>query len=257
MTPPLEHRTRFWPMMLFPNTDRSHSIALIGWRDGRPVWFKDVVCGSPGRLILTAEYLHGRGNIFSMWSWIDVPRRAIESARPSPRAEGVLEVRFRESRKSRFLGFLTRRELGGTILLNLGDACEEWLAELGGSADGSTGRQAIPQPGAGRASRRHRPAPHLASGGDSETPNARTAGPRGQTGCAVQVVRPVPLQTPPVVWTLSSPEAEVGESKAPSKRMVAVSAGMSKAKAPPTMGTLAGSRLTPTSWPRQPTWPPC
>ena len=139
VSPLLEHHSRFWPVMLFPHIDRSHSVALIGWREGRPVWLKDVVCGSPGRLILTAENLHGRGNIYSWWSWIDIPRRAIESARPSPQTEGLLEVRFREARKSRFLGFMTRGELGGRVFLNLGDACEEWRAKLGLDGAGPQG----------------------------------------------------------------------------------------------------------------------
>ena len=87
----LEHRTRFWPVMLFPHIERSHAATAIGRRGWRPVWLKDVVYGAAGRVFLTPEKPVGRTVLIS---WFEIDRSAIASVRVSPRAEGVLEVRF-------------------------------------------------------------------------------------------------------------------------------------------------------------------
>ena len=129
----LEHRTRFWPVMLFPHIERSHTATVIGRCGWRPVWLKDVVYGAAGTIALTPDKLIGRTLLIS---WFEIDRSAIESVRLSPRAEGVLEVRFGAMRKSWFIRFVTFQKPDGLVLLNLGDSCGEWLAALAGGSAG-------------------------------------------------------------------------------------------------------------------------
>ena len=90
---------------------------------------KDVVYGAAGRVSLTPEKLVGRTVLIS---WFEIDRSAIESVLVSPRAEGVLEVRFSAIRKSWFIRFATFQKPDGLVLLSLGDCRGEWLAALGG-----------------------------------------------------------------------------------------------------------------------------
>lgn len=118
--------------MLFPHIPRSHTVTLIGWRGRRPVWVKDVVASWPGRVALTSDGLYGRSFPWGLDGRIEIPRAEIQDVRRSPRAAGLLEVRFGESRKSRLLRFMTRGELDGVVLLSLGDACGKWFEAMGG-----------------------------------------------------------------------------------------------------------------------------
>jgi hypothetical protein len=126
----LEHRSWFWPVALFPHSRRSHTLTWLGLREGRIVWFKDVVFQLSGRLELTPEVLRCRGNLVSLWSRLEIDRAAIESVRPSPKGDGLLEVRFREASKTRLLRYLTRGPLDGVVLLNLGADADAWHREL-------------------------------------------------------------------------------------------------------------------------------
>ena len=129
----LEHRSWFWPVAVFPHIRRSHSLSCLGLREGRLLWVKDVVFQVSGRLELTPEVLRGTGNWVSFWSRLEIDRASIESVRPSPKGDGLLEVRFREARKTRLLRYMTRGPLDGVVLLNLGADADAWLREL---ADG-------------------------------------------------------------------------------------------------------------------------
>lgn len=128
----LEHRSRFWPVMLFPHFERSHTVGLIGWRDGRPRFVKDIALTSAGRLVLTTRRLWGKGHFFGLWCSIEIARRAIEAAEIRPDDEGLLEIRFHEARKKGWVRFVARGPLDGRVLLNLGDQSGRWYEALVG-----------------------------------------------------------------------------------------------------------------------------
>lgn len=128
----------FFPLLLVPIMKGTLSRGMIGFRNGSPVYIKDIKASqSQCRLELTSESLRCY-KLIPKLLLIDIPRSAIESVRLHPALDDLLEVRFREANKGRFLRFLMFGNPGAVpqdvVYFNLGDDAGRWLDALRGPA---------------------------------------------------------------------------------------------------------------------------
>lgn len=124
----LKKSSRFWPIVLFPHYQKSHTAAYTGRR-----FLKDVKFSLGfATIVLTEQWLRCR-LIFPRFLMLEVQLRNILRLTRLEGKEEILEIRFSESR----LGWLTRFALSGApavprdrILLNLGTDTGKWFQEL-------------------------------------------------------------------------------------------------------------------------------
>jgi hypothetical protein len=126
----LECRSIFWPVIIFPYYERSHTASVVGWKDHRPHVLKDVKGSFAGRVWLTEGHLQARSFLLRSLLNIKIPLDSIASVKVSEQDNGLIEIRYRQAELSRLLRFLTKGAPEGAILLKLEDVTDIWLQTL-------------------------------------------------------------------------------------------------------------------------------
>ena len=126
----------FFPLLLVPIMKGTFSRGMIAFRNGSPVYVRDIKASqSQCRLELTKDSLRCF-KLIPKFLLIEIPRSAIKSVRLHPQIDDLLEVRFHEANKGRFLRFLTFGNPGAVpqdvVYFNLGDEARRWLDALRG-----------------------------------------------------------------------------------------------------------------------------
>jgi hypothetical protein len=124
----------FFPLLLAPIMKGTFSRGMIGIRNGKPVYVRDIKASqSQCRLELTQERLRCY-KLIPKLLLIEIPRKAIKSVRLHPQLDDLLEVRFEQATKGRLLRFLMFGNPGAVpqdvVYFNLGDEAEVWLEAL-------------------------------------------------------------------------------------------------------------------------------
>ena len=138
----LEKTRYFFPLLLVPIMKGTLSRGMIGFRKGSPVYVRDIKASqSQCRLELTEHSLRCI-KLIPRLLLIDIPRSAIRSVRLHPRIKDLLEVRFDEAEKGRFLRFLMFGNPGAVpqdvVYFNLGEEATQWLDALRSSTTNPT-----------------------------------------------------------------------------------------------------------------------
>ena len=126
----LDRRSYFFPVVIFPSHEQSHTAAIIGWKNRRPRALEDVKAAFAGRVWLTAGHLQGHSLLLGRLVSFTIPLEAINSVKISHHDAGLLEVRFRQAEKSGLLRFMTKGAPEGVVLLKLDEAAGRWLRAL-------------------------------------------------------------------------------------------------------------------------------
>jgi hypothetical protein len=124
------------PLLLVPYMQGSHTRGLIGFRDGSPLFVKDIKASqSQCRLTLTDRALRCV-KLFPRWLLIEIPLEGISSVREHPQLPEVMEVRYEQATKGRLLRFLTSGTPGavppGVVYFHLGNQTGVWIDTLRG-----------------------------------------------------------------------------------------------------------------------------
>lgn len=127
----LEFQRLLLPLLLVPYMQGSHTRGLIGFRNGSPLFVKDIKASqSQCRLTLTNRALRCV-KLFPRWLLIEIPLDQITSVREHPQLPEVMEVRYDQATKGRMLRFLTSGTPGavppGVIYFHLGKATGAWI----------------------------------------------------------------------------------------------------------------------------------
>lgn len=127
----LQAQRLVFPLLLIPYRRGSFTRGIIGFRDGSPVFAKDIKASqSQCRLSLRRDGLRC-DKLFPRWLLIDIPAAAIESVRAHPHLPDLMEIRFQFATKGRMLRFLTSGTPGavpeGVVYFNLGKDTPRWI----------------------------------------------------------------------------------------------------------------------------------
>lgn len=130
----LQSQRLLLPLLLVPYMQGSHTRGLIGFRNGSPLFVKDIKASqSQCRLTLSDRALRCV-KLFPRWLLIEIPLDQITSVREHPQLPEVMEVRYDEATKGRMLRFLTSGTPGavppGVIYFHLGQATGTWIAAV-------------------------------------------------------------------------------------------------------------------------------
>ncbi|MGA9533501.1 MAG: hypothetical protein WBR18_12355 [Anaerolineales bacterium] len=130
------------PLLLVPYMRGSHTRGLIGFRNGSPLFVKDIKASqSQCRLTLTDQALRCV-KLFPRWLLIEIPLDQITSVSEHPQLPEVMEVRYDQAAKGRLLRFLTSGTPGvvppGVIYFHLGARTGTWINALRDHFPGSS-----------------------------------------------------------------------------------------------------------------------
>jgi hypothetical protein len=136
----LQAKRFIFPLLLIPYKRGSFTRGMIGFRDGSPVFVKDIKASqSQCRLTLSSRGLICI-KLFPRWLLIDIPAASIRSVRAHPHLPDLMEIRFDQAKKGRMLRFLTSGTPGavpeGVVYFNLGKEAPRWIEEVRQVASG-------------------------------------------------------------------------------------------------------------------------
>lgn len=130
----LQFQRLLLPLLLVPYMQGSHTRGLIGFRNGSPLFVKDIKASqSQCRLMLTNHSLRCV-KLFPRWLLIEIPLDQITGVQEHPQLPEVMEVRYEQATKGRLLRFLTSGTPGavptGVVYFHLGEHTGTWIDAL-------------------------------------------------------------------------------------------------------------------------------
>lgn len=123
-------RSYFWPVVVWPYYEHSHTIQIIGWKNSRPRTLKDVKLSFAGTLTLTNDSLSVRHLLLGRWISMTVRNSDIEEVRTYEKDDELVEVIFKRIEMGSLMNFLLRGAPSNRILLNLRGNQNEFLERI-------------------------------------------------------------------------------------------------------------------------------
>ena len=112
-------RTIFWPVIIWPYYDKSHTIQIIGWESMRPHTLRNVKMSFAGTLSFTKKQMKVNHVILGRWLSITIQNKDIESIHPYDKDNDLLEVIFHQADMCKLMKFFIRGAPENRRLLNL------------------------------------------------------------------------------------------------------------------------------------------